>query len=77
MKITTTGNIKKVSSQAAKGGSIVIQIEIPLIEEGAALVMKQNKDCAVELDFSTERIEEVRGQLGLEFEGEEPDGDGN
>ena len=68
MKVTTTGTVTQVQTKAAKGGSIIVKIEIPLIQEGAELVMKQNKDCAVELDFSTERIEEVQGQLGLVFE---------
>lgn len=73
MKVTTTGTVTQVQTKAAKGGSIIVKIEIPLIREGAELVMKQNKDCAVELDFSTEKIEEVQGQLGLEFEGGEGD----
>ena len=60
-------NVKKVSTMAAKGGSIVLTLEMPLTEENALLASTQNKDCSVSLDFTNEGVEEAQGQKSLDF----------
>ena len=65
------GNVKKVATQAAKGGSIVLTLEMPLTEENAMLASTQNKDCAVSLRFDNQSVEEAQGQGELDFGEEE------
>ena len=68
----TKANIKKFATQAAKGGSIVITIEMPLTDDNALLAGSQSKDCVLTLDFDNDSIERVDGQLMLyETEGGE------
>ena len=70
----TKGNVRGFATQAAKGGSIVIKIEMPLTDENATLASTQNKDCVLTLDFDNDSIERVEGQLLLyetEDQGEE------
>lgn len=71
-------SVKKFSTQASKGGSIVLSLEMDLTEEEALLAFKQNGNCAVKLTFSKEAMEitnqkkakkeqEKIGQGDLEF----------
>lgn len=67
LQYATKGSVKKISTQASKGGSIVITIEVPLTEDNAMLCATQNRDCAVHLSFDAESIDEVQGQGKLPF----------
>ena len=71
-EITFKAEVIKVATMAAKGGSIRITLDVPLVEKTAILAMTQNKTTAVKLSFDQASIDEAAGQLGL-FEG---DGDG-
>ena len=64
----TKANIKKFATQASKGGSIVLQVEIPLTDENATLASCQSKDCVLTLDFDNESIEKQDGQKMMNFE---------
>lgn len=66
----TKANIKKFATQASKGGSIVLSVEMPLTDDNALLAGSQSKDCVVTLDFDNDSIERVEGQLLL-YETEE------
>ena len=62
----------KVATMAAKGGSIRITLDVPLVEKTAILAMTQNKTAAVSLNFQQKAIDDAAGQLGL-FVNEEDD----
>ena len=64
-RIVTKANVKKFSTQAAKGGSIVITLEMPLTDENAALASNQNKDCVLDMAFDNDSLEKFDGQLSL------------
>ena len=66
----TKGSVKKIATQGSKGGSMIITLEVPLVEENGDLALKQNKDCAVDLRFDTESIEKAAGQYSLDFDGD-------
>lgn len=66
-EIVTVGTVKKVSTQASKGGSIVVSLEFPLTEKNASITIWQNKDCAVSLNFESAAIEDAKGQMGFDF----------
>ena len=68
-EITFKAEVIKVATMAAKGGSIRITLDVPLVEKTAILAMTQNKTAAVNLSFDQAAIDEAAGQLGL-FEGE-------
>ena len=55
----------KVATMAAKGGSIRITLDVPLVEKTAILAMTQNKTAAVNLNFQQKAIDDAAGQLGL------------
>ena len=61
----------KVATMAAKGGSIRITLDVPLVEKTAILAMTQNKTAAVTLSFEQKKIDEAAGQLGLFANNEE------
>ncbi len=64
----------KVATMAAKGGSIRVMLDIPLVEKTAVLAMWQNKTVAANLSFEQKAVDDAAGQLGLfqeEGEGEE------
>jgi hypothetical protein len=74
------GSVKKVSTQASKGGSIVLSLEMDLTEENSLLAFCQNKSCSVSLGFDNESVEiakqklakkeaEKQGQTVLDFSG--------
>lgn len=71
-EILFKAEVIKVATMAAKGGSIRITLDVPLVEKTAILALAQNKTAAVTLDFKQSSIDDAAGQLGL-FEG---DGDG-
>lgn len=64
-RIITKANVKKFSTQASKGGSIVITLEMPLTDKNAALASNQSKDCMLDLRFDNDSIEKADGQLYL------------
>lgn len=70
-KILTKATVKKVSSMAAKGGSVVVSFEMPLIDEGGALLLATNKTCALLVDFTSDGIAKAEGQMELGFAGED------
>jgi hypothetical protein len=62
----------KVATMAAKGGSIRLTLDVPLVEKTAILAMTQNKTAAVTLSLLQKDIDDAAGQLGLfEEDGEE------
>jgi hypothetical protein len=72
-------SVKKVSTQASKGGSIIITLEMDLTEENSLLANTQNKTCSVNLGFDNDSVEVAKqkqakkqadkeGQGSLEFE---------
>lgn len=61
----TKANIKKFATQASKGGSIVLTLEMSLTDENSVLAGAQSKDCVLTLDFDNDSIERVDGQLML------------
>ena len=63
----------KVSTMAAKGGSMRITFDIPLIEQTATLAMAQNKTVALKMNFDQPAIDEASGQMGLFDEPERDD----
>ncbi len=73
-EILFKAEVIKVATMAAKGGSIRITLDVPLVEKTAILAMTQNKTAAVKLNFDQKSVDEAAGQLGL-FEGEEKDGE--
>ena len=62
----------KVATMAAKGGTIRITLDLPILDSTERLSGTQNKTCSMNLDFNQKAIDEAAGQMGL-FEG---DGDG-
>lgn len=63
---------------AAKGGTMRITFDVPLIDKTATLAMAQNKTVALNISFSQHKIDEAAGQMELfdekEREGEEEEG---
>ncbi len=55
----------KVSTMAAKGGTMRITFDVPLIEKTATLAMAQNKTAALLISFGQSKIDEAAGQMEL------------
>jgi hypothetical protein len=68
-EILFKAEVIKVSTMAAKGGSIRVMLDIPLVEKTAVLAMWQNKTVAAQLSCEQSKIDDAAGQLGL-FEGD-------
>jgi hypothetical protein len=66
------GEVIKVATMAAKGGTMRITFDVPLIDKTATLAMAQNKTVALNISFTQHKIDEAAGQMGL-FEGKEPE----
>lgn len=67
--------VKKVSTMAAKGGSIIVTLEMDLSDELALLAATQNKTCSVKLAFDNEAVEIAKQQQAkkeLESTGQAP-----
>lgn len=53
-------SVKKFSTQASKGGSINVTLEMDLMEDLALLAFKQNGTCSVKLSFNQEAVETAK-----------------
>lgn len=61
-------NIKKFATQASKGGSVILTLELPLTDDTAGLAITQNQMCVVSLDFSADSVEKADGQKMLDLD---------
>jgi len=64
------GEVIKVATMAAKGGTMRITFDVPLIDKTATLAMAQNKTVALNISFAQHKIDEAAGQMGLFDEAE-------
>lgn len=72
-KFQTKATIKKFATQASKGGSIVITLEVPLNEENSKIAFNQNGACIATLDFTERGKDDFERQMGFDFGEEDPD----
>jgi hypothetical protein len=61
-------SVKKFATQASKGGSIILTLEMPLTDDNCLLSAAQNKDCVVMIKFDNDSIERANGQNELDFD---------
>ncbi len=72
-KFQTKATIKKFATQASKGGSIVVTLEVPLNEENSKIAFNQNGACIATLDFTERGKDDFERQMGFDFGEEDPD----
>lgn len=63
-KIEVKATIKSVKTTADKGGTVIVQMEIPKGEEAAEIMMHANSTCKMIVDFTD-------GQMEMGFDGED------
>lgn len=69
-KYLVKAEVVKVATMAAKGGTIRITLDLPIMDSTERLTGAQNKTCAMDLNFNEQAIDTAAGQMGLFVEDE-------